>query len=415
MQGEDIPQQSRSPAVSVGALSGLRVLDFSTLLPGPMATLFLAEAGAEVIKVERPGTGEEMRGYQPLWGADSANFNLLNRGKKSIALDLKDENDRRRLQPLIESCDVLVEQFRPGVMARLGLGYDEVRRVNSRAIYCSISGYGQTGPRRARAGHDLNYIGDAGLLALSLGTADAPVIPPALIADIGGGTYPAVINILLALRHRDLTGEGSYLDIAMSDNLFPFLYWALGQGQATGDWPASGGALVTGGSCRYRLYPTADGRFVAVGAIEDKFWAAFTQAIGLEPELRDDKATPERTGARIARIIRSQPSHHWRQTFEAVDCCCSVVRTLPDAMADEHFAARGVFAAELVNERGETMAALPTPVAKPFRADGETSRAAPRLGEHNDALLGPAPASRAVAREGHSPIARGAIFDPESE
>lgn len=373
--------------MSAGVLSGLRVLDFSTLLPGPMATLFLAEAGAEVIKVERPGKGEEMRGYQPLWGADSANFNLLNRGKKSVALDLKDEGDRQRLKPLIESCDILVEQFRPGVMARLGLGYDDVRRINPRVIYCSISGYGQDGPRHARAGHDLNYIGDAGLLALSPGTAEAPVLPPALVADIGGGTYPAVINILLALRHRDLTGEGSYLDIAMADNLFTFLYWALGQGQATGAWPGSGDALVTGGSCRYRLYPASDGRFIAVAAIEEKFWAAFVDAIGLEPGLRDDRTTPEATGARIAQIIRAQASEHWQDVFAAADCCCTVVRSVREALADEHFAARGVFAARLVNERGDAMAALPTPVARQFRVGTDAARAAPRLGEHNEDVL----------------------------
>jgi crotonobetainyl-CoA:carnitine CoA-transferase CaiB-like acyl-CoA transferase len=141
-----------------------------------------------------------MRTYSPKWGADSANFAMLNRGKKSVALDLKDEAARARLRPLIERADIVVEQFRPGVMARLGLGYDDIRAIRPDIIYCSITGYGQTGPGAARAGHDLNYIGDTGLLALSCGTADTPVIPPALIADIAGGTYPAVLNILLALR-----------------------------------------------------------------------------------------------------------------------------------------------------------------------------------------------------------------------
>src|SRR5712691_3888916 len=208
-------------------LAGLFVLDFSTLLPGPMATLLLAEAGAEVVKIERPGRGEEMRGHAPKWGPDSVSFALLNRGKRSVALDLKDPADRAGLAPLVERADVIVEQFRPGVMARLGLGYDAVAKINPRIVYCSISGYGQTSPKRDVAGHDLNYIGDAGLLALSMGDPSRPVVPPALIADIAGGAYPAVLNILLGLEERRRTGHGRHLDIAMADNLFPFMFWAI--------------------------------------------------------------------------------------------------------------------------------------------------------------------------------------------
>jgi hypothetical protein len=175
-------------------LEGIRILDFSTLLPGPLATLLLAEAGAEVIKIERPETGDEMRMYHPRWGTDSANFALLNRGKKSVALDLKSDDGRKRLAPLIASADVIVEQFRPGVMSRLGLDYETVSAINPRIVYCSISGYGQTGPARDVAGHDLNYIGDTGLLSLSYGDLERPVVPPALIADIAGGAYPAVMT-----------------------------------------------------------------------------------------------------------------------------------------------------------------------------------------------------------------------------
>ena len=188
-------------------LSGLLVLDFTTLLPGPLATLLLAEAGAEVIKIERPG-GEDMRHYEPRFDGESAMFALLNRGKKSLVLDLKRDADRAKLKPLLDRADMLVEQFRPGVMARLGLGYEAVRAINPKLIYCSITGYGQTGPRAGEAGHDLNYIGYTGLLALNPGPPDRPVVPPALIADIAGGTLPAVMNILLALRQRDQTGQG---------------------------------------------------------------------------------------------------------------------------------------------------------------------------------------------------------------
>jgi crotonobetainyl-CoA:carnitine CoA-transferase CaiB-like acyl-CoA transferase len=194
--------------MSKGPLSDVRVLDFSTLLPGPLATLLLAEAGADVIKIERPGRGDEMRSYQPKFGADSVNFALLNRGKRSIAIDLKDPAAVEKLKPLLESADVVVEQFRPGVMDRLGLGYDALSKLNARIIYCAITGYGQHGPRADVAAHDLNYIADAGMLALAAGSDGAPVPPPALIADIGGGTYPAVINILLALARTRPHGQG---------------------------------------------------------------------------------------------------------------------------------------------------------------------------------------------------------------
>lgn len=373
--------------MTAGALTGVTVLDFSTLLPGPMATLFLAEAGAEIIKVERPGRGEEMRSYTPKWGEDSANFAMLNRGKKSIALDLKDDSERARLRPLIERADIVVEQFRPGVMARLGLGYDDVKAIKPDIIYCSITGYGQSGPKAERAGHDLNYIGDTGLLALSCGTAETPVIPPALIADIAGGTYPAVLNILLALRQRDRTGEGAFLDIAMADNLFPFLYWALGEGQATGTWPGNADALVSGGSCRYRLYPTSDGRFVAVAALEQKFWLAFCAAIGLEDEFIDDTVSPDRTTKRVAAIIAARSAVDLEPVLAQADCCCSIMRSADEAKADPHFAARGVFSNRLVNEQGDEMAALPTPIATGARRMNAVARA-PALGEHTQDLLG---------------------------
>lgn len=367
------------------ALADIRVLDFSTLLPGPMATLLLAEAGAEVIKIERPGTGEEMRGYQPRWGADSVNFQMLNRGKRSVALDLKDPAARARLRPLIETADVLVEQFRPGVMARLGLGYGDVRAINPRLVYCSITGYGQDGPKAGRAGHDLNYIGDAGLLALGHGPAEAPVVPPALIADIAGGAWPAVINILLALRARESTGAGCHLDIAMAEGVLPFAFWALGEGQVTGRWPGSGAGLLAGGSPRYRLYPTADGRLLAAAPLEQKFWQAFCEAIGLPPALRDDIADPVATARAVAAIIAARPAAHWRAVFERADCCCTIVQDLAAALADPQFRARGTFARALAGPDGAQIAALPLPVAPVLRPD-TAARPAPALGA-DDALL----------------------------
>lgn len=358
----------------MGPLAGLKVLDFSTLLPGPLATLFLAEAGAQVVKIEPPGRGEDMRHYTPPWGGESASFALLNRGKGSLALDLKDPAQRETLAPLLAEADILVEQFRPGVMARLGLDYDSLKARHPRLIYCSITGYGQSGPKAGTAGHDLNYLGDSGLLALSLGDPARPVVPPALVADIAGGSYPALVNILLALMARAQTGSGCHLDIAMCDGLFPFAFWAWGQGQATGNWPGNGDGLLTGGSPRYQLYPTADGRVVAAAPLEEKFWRTFCSLTGVAETA--DIAT-------VGAAIRRETADHWHSVFAGQDCCCSVVATLEEALQDPQFRQRGLFDRRLTNGAGQSMPALPLPLAPQFRDALEQDRAAPTLDQDN--------------------------------
>ncbi len=366
-------------------LEGIRVLDFSTLLPGPLATLVLAEAGAEVIKVERPGRGDEMRSYQPKLGESSVNFALLNRGKRSVALDLKAPGALERLRPLLATADILVEQYRPGVMDRLGLGYDAVAAIQPRIIYCSITGYGQSGPRSAEAGHDLNYVAEAGMLSLAAGADGAPVPPAALVADIGGGSYPALVNILLALRERDRTGRGCRLDVAMSENLFTFMYWAVGNGLAAGSWPRPGGELVTGGSPRYQIYRTKDDRFLAAAPLEDPFWKRFCDLIDLPARWRDDSRDPEGTRREVAERIRRAPAEAWRARFSGEDVCCSVVQTPREALADPHFRARGVFRRS-VTTPGATVSALPLPLVDAFRG-GPPEAGYPSLGEANDTLL----------------------------
>jgi crotonobetainyl-CoA:carnitine CoA-transferase CaiB-like acyl-CoA transferase len=361
-------------------LQNIRVLDFTTLLPGPLATLMLAEAGAEVIKIERPG-GEDMRAYPPQFDGMSAAFALINRGKRSVALDLTRERDR--LVSMLQSADVLVEQFRPGVMSRFGLGYADTRKINPRLVYCSITGYGQDGPRAGEAGHDLNYIGNTGLLALQPGAPDRPVVPPALVADIGGGTFPAVINILLALRQRDATGEGCHLDIAMADAMFTFAWYALAVGQATGRYPGPGELLIAGGSPRYQLYPTRDGKLVACAALEQKFWLAFVKAVGLAPDLANDFVDPAATKSAVAKIIAAETAEHWRPLLAAADCCATIVASLEEALADPHFVARGLFAHSVAGAMGRTMPALPVPIAAAFRA-APGVRPAPALGAAGD-------------------------------
>ena len=359
-------------------LSGLLVVDFTTLLPGPLATLMLAEAGAEVIKIEQPG-GENARRFPPMIDGESAAFVMLNRGKASMSLDLKNEADRAKLTQLIKRADILVEQFRPGVMARLGLGYEDARALNPRVIYCSISGYGQSGPRVHEAGHDINYIGNTGLLDLQPGPSDHPVIPPMLAADIAGGSFPAVINILLALRARDQSGQGCHIDIAMTDAMFTFTWAALALGVATNRFPAPGEMWLVGGSPRYQIYPAKDGKLIACGAIEQKFWLAFAKAIGLPTTLVDDTQNPKTTRDAVAKLIATRTSDEWRPIFATADCCTTVITPLEEAMRDPHFLERGLFAHQAATASGKSLPALPLPISPEFREPPGVKKA-PKIG-----------------------------------
>lgn len=364
-------------------LAGIKVLDFSTLLPGPLATLMLAEAGAQVIKIERETTGDEMRHRRPTLGAASASFAMLNGGKRSIAIDLKDLGAVARLTPLLATADVLVEQFRPGVMSRLGLGYDAVRAINPRMIYCSLTGYGQQGDRSQRAGHDLNYLAESGVTSLVVGADGVPPTPPGPVADLVGGTYPVVINVLLALMQRERSGTGCFLDIAMAENLGPLGYWAFARGLGDGSWPQPNADAITGGLARYRHYRTRDGRFIAVGALEEKFWNGFCDLIGLPADDRDDRADPAKTIQSVASIIADHDADHWQRLFETRDICCSLVKTMQEAAAGLGDSGRRLAA------QGESMPALPLPIADAVRIrDG--SQEVPLLGEAN-ALLGSSP------------------------
>jgi crotonobetainyl-CoA:carnitine CoA-transferase CaiB-like acyl-CoA transferase len=266
-------------------------------------------------------------------------------------------------------------------MARLGLGYEAVRALNPRLVYCSITGYGQTGPRAGEAGHDLNYIGNTGLLALNPGPPDRPVVPPALVADIAGGSMPAVINILLALRAREVSGQGVHLDIAMTDAMFTFMSHALAAAQASGRFPGMGGARLSGGSPRYQIYPTADGKFVCCAALEQRFWEPFAAAIGLAPEFVDDRRDPAAATAAVANIIAARSGEAWRPLFAAADCCVTVMATLEEALRDPHFVGRGLFAHQVAGRSGRVMPALPVPIDRAFREPAGKVKPAPGLSD----------------------------------
>jgi crotonobetainyl-CoA:carnitine CoA-transferase CaiB-like acyl-CoA transferase len=213
------------------------------------------------------------------------------------------------------------------------------------------------------------------------------VVPPALIADLAGGSYPAVVNILLALLQREKTGQGTHLDIAMTDNLFMLMTWAIGNGLVAGRWPKNGGELLTGGTARYQIYPARDGRFVAAAPIEQKFWERFCEIIDLPQTLRDDAKDPAATLAEARRIVASKTSGEWRRAFYREDCCCSIVQTLQEALADQHFIERGLFDYVLENEEGDRLPATVVCVAPQFRESVTVAKSAPPLGAHNDVIL----------------------------
>lgn len=350
-------------------LSGLRVVDFSTLLPGPLASLILAEAGADVLKVERPGHGDESRIMSPVL------FAMLNRGKRSMALDLGAECGRAAALGVIKDADVLIEQFRPGVMDRLGLGWAAMQVLNPRLIYCSITGYGQTGPLAHVAGHDINYQAESGLLASAQG------MPHVLVADIMGGAYPAALNILLALAARDKDGAGRHLDVAMTDNVLPAMALDLAGQTAEGRAAPLSKEFFMGASPRYGLYGTRDGRRMAVGAVEDRFWRVLCGLMDLPPALWDDRRAPEATAAALAERFAQEDANHWVRRFEGHDLCCNLVRSPEEALASEHFAKRGGFARHVRAASGDALwPALPLPLVAGLRDEIEIGKA-PALGE----------------------------------
>jgi crotonobetainyl-CoA:carnitine CoA-transferase CaiB-like acyl-CoA transferase len=267
-------------------------------------------------------------------------------------------------------------------MSKFGLDYDSVCRINPKTIYCSITGYGQHGPLRRKAGHDINYLGDTGLLALSCGKPGARVLPQIAIADLAGGTYPAVINILMALRQRDMSGEGCRIDVSMTDSLFPLMYFPWAIGFACGEWPANGQERMTGASPRYNLYDTRDDGVLVVAAIEDKFWNTFASAIALDPVLADDTRDPAATLARIREIILQKDSNHWHAVFDGIDCCCTIMRDLSAAVKEPHFSARLQLERYSHGCDNAAIPALPIPLTSAF-VNPQENVPAPVLGSSN--------------------------------
>ena len=367
-----------------GPLHGIRVLDLSRLLPGGFCSLLLADYGADVLKVEDTGLGDGLRWAPPQHAgaepsAASALFLALNRGKRSIRIDLKLPEGRAVLLRLAREHDVLLEAFRPGVMDRLGVGYQQLRAENPRLVYCAITGYGQEGPDRGRAGHDLNYVARAGLLGLS-GTGDGPPLPPVgQIADLGGGALMAAFGILAALHERERSGEGQLVDVSMTRGAQSWLALVAARFLADGVAPERGGLELAGALACYRPYACADG-WVALGALEAKFWRSLCLGLGRE-DLLERHSDPAVAGE-LEAIFAARTRAEWAAFDDEHGCCVEPVLGLDEALAR---------APENVVEVAQPGASAPVRLLGPpvalSRTPPDGTRPGPALGADTDAVL----------------------------
>jgi alpha-methylacyl-CoA racemase len=365
----------------MAALTGVRVLDLTRLLPGPFATLVLADLGAQVDKLEDTGAGDYVRHASPQAGGMSTTFHALNRGKRSLALDLKRPAGCQAFLRLVGHYDVVFEQFRPGVLERLGVGHQRLLEQDPRLVICALTGYGQQGPLRDRAGHDLNYMARAGLLGLQGPSHGPPQIPAFQLADVSGGLW-SVVAILAALRERELTGRGTVLDIAMLDGVIPFATVALAK-LFGGELPARGAELLTGGIAAYQSYRTKDDQAVTLGALEPKFLQRFCQATGLDADLSALIPGPHQPALaeKFAAVFGAKTRDEWAAFNQQHDCCVEPVLRPDELLADPQLSARGAFLETEVS--GCKIGQYRTPVTP----RDLTPAPAPAQGEHSDAIL----------------------------
>jgi crotonobetainyl-CoA:carnitine CoA-transferase CaiB-like acyl-CoA transferase len=398
-------------------LEGLTVLDLTRLLPGGFCSLMLADFGAEVVKVEDTGMGDYIRWSPPHYegaeaSAGGALFLALNRGKRSIRIDLKTAQGKDVLTRLAGSADVLLESFRPGVLDRLGVGYERLSEVNPRLVYCAITGYGQDGPGRDRAGHDMNYLALNGLLGLTGEPDGPPVQAGGQIADLGGGALMAAIGILVALRERERSGRGQLVDCSMFDGSLSWLAMVAAAAFAGGPAPGRGRLALAGGLTCYRPYACADG-YVTLGALEPKFWSAFCRGVGRE-DLLEHALDPPGSDAHVQleAIFRERTREQWRQFATEHDTCLEPVLGLDEALQSDLVSARGMVTTldqpgveRPVKLLGAPIKLSRTP-ADPARAPG------PALGQHTDSILQAAGFS---AEEIAALHAVGAVAGPSGE
>ncbi|HNY64275.1 MAG TPA: CaiB/BaiF CoA-transferase family protein [Deltaproteobacteria bacterium] len=374
-----------------GLLEGIRILDFTYLLPGPFATMMLSDLGAEVLRVESPTRIDLARLAPPFVDKDgqvSCMHAMLNRNKKSLALDLKFPESVDIVKRLIrdKGFDVLVEQFRPGAMGRLGLSYEVLRQVSPGLIYCSITGYGQTGPLRDRAGHDINYLSLAGVMSYSGTAASGPCQMGIQVADVGSGSNNAVIGILAAVIHRMKTGEGQHIDVSMTDGMF-LHHVVSGIRTLVGDEDPGLETEVLNGSSLYGFYETYDGRYLSFGGLEPQFLTAFLMTLGLEGYISRlmEPGIVSALKAEVARVIRSGTRDYWTEVFSQIDACVEPVLTVSEALSASHAASRGIVV-EVPGPDGTPI----RQVGQPIRFSGYSPQyrwAGPALGQDTEEVL----------------------------
>jgi alpha-methylacyl-CoA racemase len=371
--------------VSALPLAGVRVLDLSRLLPGPYATLVLADLGADVVKVEDPRGGDYLRWMPPLAGEQSGLFHAVNRNKRSLALDLRHPRGVGAFLRLARRFDVVVESFRPGVMERLGVGYDPLRRENPGIVLCSISGYGQEGPYRDRAGHDIDYVAMAGVLALN-GPAERPFPLGVQVADVAGGAWPAVAGILAALVGRASSGSGAHVDVSMAEGALALLALQHGAADARGTPLRRGEEQLTGGSACYGVYRARDGGFVALGALEPKFFQAFCEAVG-RPELAAAQFEDGGRGphAELAAIFAGRTREEWSAFAARHDVCVMPVLEGDEPRRDPQAVHRRSFVEVPTPWEGRAMPGIASPVR--LRGVEAPLLPAPRLGADTELVL----------------------------
>ncbi len=385
-------REAQQPA-GRGSLEGVRVLDLSRLLPGGYCSLLMADAGADVIKVEDTGMGDYVRWAPPYYGDDShqalgtrsALYLALNRGKRSIRIDLKSDAGRAAFLRLARDADVVLESFRPGVLDKLGVGYEALREVNPGIVVCAISGYGATGPNVTRAGHDTNYLALNGLLGLT-GAADGPPVQAAgQIADLGGGGLMATFGILAALWRRERTGEGQFVDVSMTDGALSWLAMVAGQFLCDGQVPSRGAGMLNGGVACYLPYECADG-WVSCGALEPKFWKAFCEGAGRADLLEHQFAAPGSAGhGLVAEVFRERTKAEWAAFNDEHDCCIEPVLDVDEAL-DSQLARDRRMVVEMEQPELGPVRLLGMPV-KFSASPGDATRPAPALGEHTAEVL----------------------------
>lgn len=372
----------------MSALKGLRVLDLTLTLPGPYCTQILADHGAEVIKIENPEGGDWFRHEKPALKGIGIRFLNLNRNKKSLTLNLKSPAGREIFLTLAKTAQVIVEGFRPGVVDRLGIGYAHIKEINPKIIYCSISGYGQDGPYRLMAGHDINYMGYSGILDLCGQAEGLPVLPAIPIADYAAGGLMAAIGILMALWALQREGKGQFVDISMLDGLISFQHAPLAEYLSNSQIPERGKFWLAGNIPCYSIYETKDGKFITLGPLEPHFWANLCRALGRDDLISQQRAEGDKKEEIfnfLKETFRQKTREEWLNLYKSQDICLGPVNNLKETLEDPQVKSRQIII-DVDHPQAGKLKQIGIPI-KLSLTPGEVKSPAPALGQHTEEIL----------------------------